>query len=83
VPAEAEVGAALPALIRDLHTSIAAGRDVAELLELAVLLHMSGSMAWLRVMGAEVDLRALPTLMARQAAEQKRRPDHDGPCCVW
>src|SRR5262249_40130825 len=28
------VGAALPTLIRDLHTSIAAGRDVAELLEL-------------------------------------------------
>ena len=71
---EAEVGAALPALIRDLHTSIAAGRDVAELLELAVLLHTSGSMAWLRVMGAEVDLRALPTLMARQAAEQSDDP---------
>ncbi len=34
-----EIGTALPALIRDLHTSITAGRDVAELLDLAVLLH--------------------------------------------
>lgn len=70
----AEVGAALPALIRDLHTSIAAGRDVAELLDLAVMLHTTGSDGWLRVMGAKVDLRALPTLMARQAAEQSDDP---------
>jgi hypothetical protein len=32
----------LLALIQDLHTSIAAGRDVAELLELATLLHTPG-----------------------------------------
>ncbi|MGH3684792.1 MAG: hypothetical protein ACRDRU_21925 [Pseudonocardiaceae bacterium] len=34
-----ETAAALPDLISDGHTSIAAGRDVAELLNLVVLLH--------------------------------------------
>jgi transcriptional regulator with XRE-family HTH domain len=70
----AEVGAALPALVRDLHTSIAAGRDVAELLDLAVLLHTQGSHSWLRVIGAGVDLRSLATLVARQAAEHRDEP---------
>jgi hypothetical protein len=45
------VGAMLPGLIRDLHTSIAAGRDVAELLDLAVLLHSHAAVGWLRVVG--------------------------------
>ncbi len=36
---EREVGAALSGLIRDLHTTIAAGRDVADLLGLAIWLH--------------------------------------------
>lgn len=35
---EHQVGATLPALIADLHTSISAGRDAAELLDLAVFL---------------------------------------------
>jgi hypothetical protein len=39
-----EVGAELPGLIRDLHSSIAAGRDVAELLELAVVLHSGATL---------------------------------------
>ncbi|MGH3683500.1 MAG: helix-turn-helix domain-containing protein [Pseudonocardiaceae bacterium] len=71
---QAEVGAALPTLIRDLHTSITAGRDVAELLDLAVLLHTQGSHAWLGVMRAEVDLRSLAALVARQAAEHRDEP---------
>ncbi len=41
-----KVGATLPALIRDLHASIAAGRDVAELLDLAVVLHAAGTVGW-------------------------------------
>ncbi len=49
---EREVGTALPALIRDLHTSIAAGRDVAELLGLAVWLHTQATVPWLSVAGA-------------------------------
>lgn len=48
---ESNVGATLPGLIQDLHTSIAAGRDVAELLDLAVLLHAGATVAWLRVAG--------------------------------
>jgi hypothetical protein len=35
-------------LIRDLHTSIATGRDVAELLDLAVLLHSHATVGWRR-----------------------------------
>jgi transcriptional regulator with XRE-family HTH domain len=70
----AEVAAELPTLIRDLHTSITSGRHVAELLDLAVILHTQGSHSWLRVMGADVDLRGLATLAARQAAEQRDNP---------
>jgi transcriptional regulator with XRE-family HTH domain len=71
-----EVGAALPTLIRDLHTSIAAGRDVAELLDLAVMLHVPGTSSWLGIsaMGARVELRSLNTLIARQAAEHRDEP---------
>ena len=54
---QAEVGAALPALIRDVHTSLAAGRDVAELLDLAVMLHVQSASHWLREAGAPLDLR--------------------------
>jgi transcriptional regulator with XRE-family HTH domain len=79
---QAEVGAALPALIRDLHTSIADCRDVAALLELAVLLHTQGSHAWLRVMGATVELRSLAALVARQAAEHRDDPTTMG-LAVW
>jgi Helix-turn-helix domain len=70
----AEVGTVLPGLIRDLHTSIAAGRDVAELLDQAVLLHVQGTAIWLQAMNARVELRSLATLMARQAAEHRDNP---------
>ena len=74
--------AALPALIRDLHTTMAAGRDVAELLDLAVLLHTQGSVSWLRVAGASVDLRRR-RLAGSRAGRAARRADHDGPRGVW
>jgi hypothetical protein len=64
----------LPRLIRDVHSSIAAGRNVAELLELAVMLHVTGAGRWLRVMGAGVELRSLNMLVARQAAEHRDEP---------
>jgi DNA-binding Xre family transcriptional regulator len=54
---QAEVTFALPELIRDVHTSITAGRDVAELLDLAVLLHVQAVSHWLREVGAPLDLR--------------------------
>jgi transcriptional regulator with XRE-family HTH domain len=71
---DGEVGAALPGLIRDLHTSIAAGRDVAELLELAVLLHTSATLGWLRVTGALLDLREQAALLVHQAAQHRDTP---------
>jgi hypothetical protein len=68
-------------LIRDVHTSIAAGRDVAGLLDLAVLLHTE-AFSWLKYVGAGVDLCSLATLAARQAAERR---DHPVTMClaVW
>jgi hypothetical protein len=71
---EGKVGATLPVLIRDLHTSIAAGRDVAELLDLAVLLHAGATVAWLRVAGAELDLRSQASLLALRAAQERDTP---------
>ena len=79
---QAKLGTVLPVLIRDLHTSIAAGRDVAELLELAVMLHTQGTHAWLRVMSARVEVRSLATLVARQAAEYRDQPTTLG-LAVW
>ena len=71
-----------PRLIRDLHASIEAGRDVGELLDLAVLLHTQGSHAWLRVVGARIDLRSLAALVAHQAAEHREEPTTRG-LAVW
>ncbi|HEU0086114.1 MAG TPA: helix-turn-helix transcriptional regulator [Pseudonocardiaceae bacterium] len=73
-----EVGAALPGLIRDLHTSIAAGRDVGELLELAVLLHANATVGWLRVAGAPIELRELAAGLATRAAEDRDTPEARG-----
>jgi hypothetical protein len=69
-----EVGAALPGLIRDVHTSIMAGRDVAALLDLAVLLHTEVTTGWLRVVGAPVDLRSQAVFLARQGARELDTP---------
>jgi transcriptional regulator with XRE-family HTH domain len=69
-----EAAVVLPGLIRDLHTSIEAGRDVAELLDLAVLLHTQGTGAWLRVVGGELDLRRDAARLARQAAHERDTP---------
>ncbi len=65
-----EVGRQLPALIRDLHTSIAAGHDVRELLAMAVLLHVQGSHGFLWDMGAPVDLCWQTATLARQLARE-------------
>lgn len=74
-----EVGDALPALIRDVYSSIAASRDVAELV---VILHVPGRGSWLRERGARVELRSLNTLLARQAAEKRDEPTMLG-LAVW
>lgn len=70
-----QVGRDLPDVIRDLHTSIAAGRDVAELLALAVLLHVQGSHAFLHDVSAPADLRGHAAMLGRQAAREHGAPD--------
>ncbi|MGH3823626.1 MAG: helix-turn-helix domain-containing protein [Pseudonocardiaceae bacterium] len=68
---EREVGAALPCLIRDLHASLAAGRDVAELLGLSVWLHTQITVPWLSLSGASPDLRSQAVMLARHAAQER------------
>lgn len=79
---EHEVGAALPGLITDMHTSIAAGRDVAELLDLCVLLHSHATIGWLRVAGAPAPVRAQAVALAHQAAQRRDTPEAMG-LAVW
>ncbi len=67
-----EVASALPALIRDVHTSLAAGRNVAELLDLAVLVHVQGASPWLREAGAPLDLRWHNDVMVTYQLAQNR-----------
>lgn len=64
-------GIALPGLIRDLHSTLAAGRDVAELLDLAVLMHAQTTRGYLYIVGAPLDLRWGAATLARQAAQRK------------
>ncbi|MGH3825128.1 MAG: helix-turn-helix domain-containing protein [Pseudonocardiaceae bacterium] len=72
---QAELASTLPALIRDMHTSLAAGRDVAELLDLAVLLHVQGVSHWLRIAGAPLDLRRdNDVTLAYRLAEERDTP---------
>lgn len=65
-----QVGRELPALIRDLHITMATGRDVGELLGVAVMLHVQGSHAFLAAVGAHPDLRWQAAVLARQAARE-------------
>lgn len=70
-----QVGQELPGLIRDLHSSMAAGRDVGELLPVATLLHVQGSHAFLADMGAPVDLRWQAATLARRTARERGTAD--------
>ncbi|MGH3929190.1 MAG: helix-turn-helix domain-containing protein [Pseudonocardiaceae bacterium] len=71
----AEVAMRLPSVIRDLHTSIAAGRDAAELLSLATLLHVDVVAHWLHDAGAP-ELRLQAAALARDmAGEHGEKPD--------
>jgi transcriptional regulator with XRE-family HTH domain len=64
----AQVAAALPALIRDLHTSLAAGRDLATLLPLTAIAHVRLTYMWLRDAGAPADLLRQAAGLARRVA---------------
>ncbi len=63
-------GLLLPDVIRDLHTTLGLGHDMAELLPLAVLLHAQTVRGWLLVVGAPLDLRWQAAMLARRAAEE-------------
>ncbi len=68
------VGAELPSLMRDLHTTLDARRDEQELLKLAVLTHVQGTQAWLSDIGASTDLAWQAAATAKQAAERLEDP---------
>jgi transcriptional regulator with XRE-family HTH domain len=65
-----QVGAGLPGLIRDLHTSIAAGRDLITLFPLTAMAHVHLTHMWLRDAGAPPDLRRQAVGLARNAARE-------------
>ncbi|MGH3833515.1 MAG: helix-turn-helix domain-containing protein [Pseudonocardiaceae bacterium] len=67
-------GVALPGLIRDLHSTLAAGRGVTELLELAVLVHAQTTRGWLYVVGAPLDLRREAATLAQRMARERDTP---------
>ncbi|MGZ3141707.1 helix-turn-helix domain-containing protein [Lentzea chajnantorensis] len=70
----ARVGDALPALVRDLHTTVQAGRDVEPVLRLLALTHVQGTQAWLTDIGANLDLGWQAVLLAQQAAARTDDP---------
>lgn len=70
----AEAGAMLPGLIRDLHTTIDAGRDVARLLRLAALVSIKGAQAYLFSVSAPADLSWQAVCAGRDAAQRLDEP---------
>jgi transcriptional regulator with XRE-family HTH domain len=68
------VGAALPGLIRDLHTTGRARKSEPEVLRLLTLAHMQGTQAWLSTVGAPIDLSWQAAALARAAAERLDEP---------
>ncbi|MDQ3761567.1 MAG: helix-turn-helix domain-containing protein [Actinomycetota bacterium] len=72
------VGDALPDLIRDVHSTIAAGRDGVEVSTLVPLLHVQGTQAWLRDVGAPLDLAWQAAMLSQQAADRVGNPQTCG-----
>lgn len=68
------VAAALPGLIHDLHTTLASGRQTAQVLRLVTLLHVQGTQAWLRDVGAPLDLAWQAATLSQQAADRLADP---------
>jgi transcriptional regulator with XRE-family HTH domain len=66
----AEAATDLPGLICDLHTTLATGRDIAELLPLAVYLHVQVTSMWLLDAGAPIDMRREVASLARRLARE-------------
>ncbi|WP_104477774.1 helix-turn-helix transcriptional regulator [Actinokineospora auranticolor] len=70
----ATVGARLPDLINDLHTSLAVGKDEREILRLLVITHVQGTQAWLGDIGAGQDLAWQAATLAAAAAQDLNEP---------
>ncbi|MGH3886703.1 MAG: helix-turn-helix domain-containing protein [Pseudonocardiaceae bacterium] len=66
-----EVATDLPVLIRNLHTTLAAGADHGELLELAVYLHVHVTRLWLFRVAAPTDLIRRTVFLAQRLAQQR------------
>ena len=67
----AEVATGLPALIRNLHTTLATGADHGELLDLAVRLHVHVTRMWLARAAAPADLIRRTAFLALRLAQQR------------
>lgn len=67
----ADVAADLPGLIRNLHTTLATGTDHAELLDLAVYLHVHVTRLWLAHAGAPADLLRRSVFLIRRLAQER------------
>ncbi|MGQ0778980.1 MAG: hypothetical protein ACT4NY_31975 [Pseudonocardiales bacterium] len=67
-------GIVLPGMVRDLHSTLVAGRNVAELLDFAVLFHAQTTRGWLYITGAPLDLRREAATLAHQAAQHRDQP---------
>ncbi|MGH3939120.1 MAG: helix-turn-helix domain-containing protein [Pseudonocardiaceae bacterium] len=67
----AEVASDLPGLIANLHTTLDTDADHAELLELAVCLHVQVTGEWLRDAGAHTQLRRRVAFLARRLARER------------
>jgi transcriptional regulator with XRE-family HTH domain len=67
----AEVATELPGLVGNLHTTLATGADHAELLELAVYLHVHVTRMWLAHAGAPTDLKRRTAFLARRLAQER------------
>ncbi|MGH3773167.1 MAG: helix-turn-helix domain-containing protein [Pseudonocardiaceae bacterium] len=66
-----QVATDLPGLIRNLHTTLATGADHAELLELAVSLHVHVTRLWLGRVAAPDDLVRRAVFLARRLAHER------------
>ena len=67
----AEMATDLPGLIRNLHTTLATGVDHAELLDLAVYLHVHVTRIWLRHAGAHTHLVRRVVYLAQRLARER------------
>ncbi|MGH3763947.1 MAG: helix-turn-helix domain-containing protein [Pseudonocardiaceae bacterium] len=67
----AAVATDLPTLIRNLHTTLAAGADRGELLDLAVSLHVHVTRLWLYRVAAPTDLIRRTAFLAQRLAQQR------------